>query len=157
MTAGTTTPIDQPRESERQNVRFQNDDLQSVIDIVLRQEELRKDDERRRIENEARKAEHEQQLSDERLRDAIHVIKWCVVGISATIIMAVVLGIWALVQVEKSVAEVERDIEQVADRVDNILHEVEHPFEGAGRLLGRDIDKSVAEFLGLSATTRENH
>ena len=64
-------------------------------------------------------------------------------------VIAVVLGVWALVQVEHAVAEVERDVENITHRVDNILHEVEHPFEGAGRLLGRDLDKSVAEFLGL--------
>lgn len=125
-------------------------DLQTVIDLVLRQEERRKEDERQRVETEARHAEQQRRLSDERLREAIHVIKWCVVGICGAMVIAVVIGIWALVQVEHAVAEVERDVENITHRVDNILHEVEHPFEGAGRLLGRDLDKSVSEFLGLS-------
>jgi len=138
--------------SESPSASAHSNELQTVIDIVLRQEERRKEEEQLRRENEARKAVQEQRLSDERLREAIHVIKWCVVGICAAMIIAVVLGVWALVQVEHAVAEVEHDVENITHRVDSILHEVEHPFEGAGRLLGRDLDKSVAEFLGLSGS-----
>lgn len=141
-----------PEKSENRN---RDADLQTVIDLVLHQEERRREDERLRRENEARQAEKQQRLSDARLREAIHVIKWCVVGICAAMVIAVVLGIWALIQIENAVVEVERDVESVTHRVDNILHEVEHPFEGAGRLLGRDLDRSVAEFFGLSAA-KEN-
>lgn len=80
---------------------------------------------------------------------ANQVIKWCVVGIGGVMVLGRILAVWALVQVEQAVTEVERDVEHVTGRVDKILHEVEHPFEVAGRLLGRDLDKSVAELLGL--------
>ncbi|MEM9585765.1 MAG: hypothetical protein AAGA03_00675, partial [Planctomycetota bacterium] len=131
-------------------------DLQAVIDIVLRQEKTRKEDQRRTRGDEVRRARQQRQLSDERLREAIQIIKWCVVSICAAMVLAVVLGIWGLVQVEQAVAEVERDIEDVTERVDDILHEVEHPLEGAGRLLGRDLDRSVSRLLGLPDSTSSN-
>lgn len=131
-------------------------DLQAVIDIVLRQEKARKEDRRRQHEDEVRRARQERQLRDEQLREAIQVIKWCVVGICAAMVLAVVLGVWALVQVEQAVVEVERDIENVTGRVDDILHEVEHPFEGAGRLLGQDLDSSISKLLGLPDSKSNN-
>ena len=88
-------------ESQASHTSTRSDDLQKVIEIVLRQEERRKEDERLRKEKDARNAEQQMQLSDERLREAIHVIKWCVVGICAAMFITVVIGIWALVQVEK--------------------------------------------------------
>ncbi len=128
-------------------------DLQTVIDIVLRQEQHRKESERRQRQEEMRQSRLKQQLSDEKLHEAVQVIKWCVVGICGAVILAVVLGIWALVQVERAVSEVEREVESVTKRVDDILHEIEHPFEGAGKLLGRDLDKSIAEYLGLAGSS----
>jgi len=132
-----------------------NPDVQAVLDIVLRQEKQRKESERRQRQEETRQARLRQRLSDEKLREAVQVIKWCVLTMCAAMVLAVVLGVWALVQVEQAVAEVEREVEAVTNRVDDILHEIEHPFEGAGRLLGRDLDKSISGYLGLSGNSPE--
>ena len=124
-------------------------DLQTVIDLVLRQEQDRKERAARRSEKRIRAELKRRKLSEKRLREAVHIIKWCVVGICSAMLLGLILAIWALFQVEKAVVEVEREVEQVTSRVDKILHELEHPFEGAGKLLGRDLDQSVAEFFGL--------
>ena len=124
-------------------------DLQTVIDLVLRQEQERKERAARRSEKRIRAEVKRRKLSENQLREAVHIIKWCVVGICSVMVLGLILAVWALVQVEKAVVEVEREVEQVTSRVDKILHEVEHPFEGAGKLLGRDLDQSVAEFFGL--------
>ena len=124
-------------------------DLQTVIDLVLRQEQDRNERAARRSEKRIRAELKRRKLSEKRLREAVHIIKWCVVGICSAMLLGLILAIWALFQVEKAVVEVEREVKQVTSRVDKILHEVEHPFEGAGKLLGRDLDQSVAEFFGL--------
>ena len=143
MDASNTDPTDRPSDQP---------DLQQVIDLVLQQEKQRKERSQRRLEKRRQKELKRHRLKDERLHSAIQVIKWCVVGMCSVMMLTMVIGVWALLQVEKAVAEVETDVEQVTARVENILHEVEHPFEGAGRLLGRDVDQSVAEFFGLKPT-----
>lgn len=130
-------------------------DLQAAVDFLLQHEQARQDREKRRAAKRRRDEREQRQLSDEQFRQAIHVIKWCVVGICSVMTTAFVLGVFALFQVEKAVVEVERDVEQVTARVDNILHEVEHPFEGAARSLGRDLDQSLGQFLGIGPSSNE--
>ena len=127
--------------------------LQTVIDLVLKQERERKQRAVRRSEKRILAERRRKKLSDDRLRDAVHIIKWSVVGICSVMVIGLMIAVWALVQVEQAVVEVEREVEQVASRVDEILHEVEHPFEGAARLLGRDLDQSVADFFGLQSSS----
>ena len=124
-------------------------DLQPVIDLVLRHERNRKERAARRSEKRIRAEVKRRKLNENQLREAVQIIKWCVVGICSAMVLGLILAVWALFQVEKAVVEVEREVEQVTSRVDKILHEFEHPLEGAGKLLGRDLDQSVAEFFGL--------
>lgn len=145
MNTSTATPTDRPNDRS---------DLQQVIDLVLHQEEQRKERSQRRLEKRRRKELNQHRLKDAKLHSAIQVIKWCVVGMCSVMMLTMVIGVWALFQIEKAVADVETEVEQVTARVERILDEVEHPFEGAGRLLGRDLDQSVAEFFGLKVTEK---
>lgn len=143
--------------SHASDTAARSDELQTVIDLVLRQEQDRKQHEEQRRSKRLRKKRKAAKLADARLVEAIHVIKWCVVGICSAMVVAVVIGIWALIQVERAVADVERDVEQITTRVDGILHEIEHPFEGVAKKLGRNLDQSAAAFFGLTPPEKKEN
>ena len=113
--------------------------------IILSQERRRK----QRVRRRRRAAERRHHAAMDRMRQSIEVIKVCVLIVSAVMVVSLVVGLIVLNEVENEVERIKGQVANIQREAELIRDKVRHPLETLGSRLGRGMDSSLRERLGI--------
>ena len=98
----------------------------------------------------------------DRLSNSIEVIKWCIVGITSVMVVALLIVILVGMEVEREAERIKGEVEQIRNRaqeiVENIDREAEairdkiqNPLRTIGGAIGGQLDQRVRTMVGGDA------
>ena len=119
--------------------------------IILAQERRRK----RQVRRQRRAAERRHHAAMDRMRQSIEVIKVCVLIMSAVMLVSLVVGLFVLNEVENEVERIKAEVSNIQREAELIRDKIRHPLETLGSSLGRGMDTSFREKLGIELDEKE--
>lgn len=114
-----------------------------AAELILERERRRRERKKAKAARERRKREAEQLAAVQRMQQSIEIIKWCIVGIATVMFLGLCIGIFTLVQVQREVSEIERQVDHVKERLS-------HPLESIGGMFGRELDSKLESLINRS-------
>ena len=124
---------------------------EEAANIILDQEQRR----RRRRRRRRRAAERQHFENMQRMGESIELIKKCVLTISTVMVVALVIGIMVLKEVENEVERIKGEVANIQREAELIRDKIRHPLETLGGNLGRSMDNSLRERLGIEMPADE--
>ena len=118
------------------------DEMQAAAELVLQQERQRKRRAAKRARRLHRKQQQEQLAAVQRMHHSVEVIKRCMIGITAVMVVSLVILLLTINKVKNDVAVIER-------QVDHVRESLRNPMESLGRTFGKQLDEKLNTALGL--------
>ena len=123
-------------------------ELTQAVHVLLEREEARDAQQRRRRRRRLRDRRDEMQASMDQLSHSIEVIKWCIVGIATSIVIALFVLIFVVIGIQREAERIKGEVQQIRGEAETIVQEIEreanairdklqNPMRALGGALGR--------------------
>jgi len=145
---------------ENDNQPMSAKELTLAVSRLLELEEVRATQQQRRRRRRVRRKREEMRASAEQLRQSIEVIKWCMIGITTVMALALVILIAVVWQigneaerikgeVQEIKGEAEKIVSEIGTEADRIRENLQNPMRAIGGAIGGQFDRKIGSALGL--------
>jgi len=135
-------------------------ELTQAVHLLLEREEARDLQQRRKRRRRLRDRREEMQASMDKLAHSIEVIKWCIVGIATSIVIALLVLILVVMGIQNEAERIKGEVQQIRGEAETIVREIEreanairdklqNPMRSLGGALGSELDKKISDAMGL--------
>ena len=124
------------------------DDLRAAAALVVEKERKRRKRAAKRARRRKQQREKEQLAAVHRMRQSVEVIKWCIVGIAAIMLIGIIIAIWTLSALNKEVEKVQGYVSEVQTEVERVRDALRNPMQSVGSAFGKELDDKLKSYLG---------
>lgn len=125
-----------------------------VVRLLEREDRLAAQHGRKRRQR-IRKRHKERDATIAHMLQSIEVIKWCILGVVSTMLLALLVLIVVVMQVRAEVERVKIEAEkimvqvhEIQDEAEKIREKIRHPLEALGGTLGRKLEAEIGSMMG---------
>lgn len=146
-------------EAEKAQTAEEERNQEAAAAVILEYDRKRRRRSRRKARKRRLEAEARHHVAMERMQQSIEVIKWCILSISAVMVISLVTGLIVLhqvktevesvkAQVEKKAERIQGEVERIRNEAEKIRDKIRHPLETLGGFAGRKLDSNITDMLG---------
>ncbi len=132
---------------EKSSKTMTTKELTAAVNLLLEREEkiqAREEQEKREAVQNRRRALEE---NIEKLTTSVTVIKWCIVGITTVVALAMITVILIISELNKGAQQIRTKIDAIEREAEMIREKIRHPLETVGGAVGRKLDEGVKGML----------
>ena len=118
-------------------------ELSEAVRLLLEREEVRDAQKRRLARRRVRHRREQMEASVTALTHSIEIIKWCIIGITTVMVLALIVLVMVVMEVEREAERIKSEVQHIQREAQLIRDKMQHPLQTLGGTLGRRLEGNL--------------